>query len=202
MNKINFEQEMQKIIELASNGQVKPTLLLHACCAPCASAVVERLKEFFDITLFFYNPNMDSESEYLLRANELIKLANHFGVNYIIEDYQQQDFINAVKGLEAQPEGGLRCTECFSLRLLKTAKVAKQNGFNYFATTLTVSPLKNATIINQIGLEIKEQEGVEYLVSDFKKKNGYIRSIELSKELNLYRQSYCGCAYSKPKLGL
>lgn len=197
MNKINFDQEMQKLIETVSGLDQKPKLLMHACCAPCASAVVERLKDVFNITLYFYNPNLDSEKEYALRANELKRLANHFDVNYIIEDYCKEDFLQGVKGLELQPEGGLRCKECFSLRLLTTAKKAKQDGYEYFGTTLTISPLKNATLLNEIGLMLSESQGVKYLVSDFKKKNGYIRSIELSKKLSLYRQNYCGCAFSK-----
>ncbi len=197
MNKLNYEREMQKIILEVSNLSVKPKLLLHACCAPCASAVVERLKEFFDITLYFYNPNMDGKEEYSLRAGEIERLAKHFGVKSIIEEYRSSEYLQAVRGLEQCPEGGNRCEKCFKLRLSKTASVAIDGGYEYFATTLTISPLKNADKLNEIGLDLEKTKGVNYLISDFKKKNGYIRSIELSRELNLYRQNYCGCAFSK-----
>ncbi len=198
MNKVNYDLEMQKQIAKLSSLEKKPRLLLHACCAPCASSVVERLKNFFDITLYFYNPNMDSKEEYSARAKEIEKLARYFGIEYIIEEYNCKEFLDQVTGLENEKEGGARCAKCFNLRLKKTAELAKANMCAYFATTLTVSPLKNCSLINQIGLAIESQES-KYLVSDFKKKNGYIRSIELSKELELYRQNYCGCAYSKPE---
>ena len=194
---VNFDREMEKIISQLKENRIKPKLLLHACCAPCASSCVERLKEFFEITLYFYNPNMDSEKEYFLRAEEIKKLAERFSVDYIIEEYEQDVFYSAVTGLEQEKEGGARCDKCFNLRLTKTAKKAKQLKADYFATTLTVSPLKNANLINKIGVYIGKEQGVEYLLSDFKKKNGYIRSIEISKELNLYRQNYCGCKFSK-----
>ncbi len=197
MNKTNFELEMQKIMaNIAGEGQ-KPKLLLHACCAPCASSVVERLKDGFEVALYFYNPNMDSLVEYEQRAEEIVKLSRFFGINYILEEYNSKDFFSVTKGLEGEKEGGARCESCFGLRLGKTADYARQNAFDFFATTLTVSPLKNAEIMNRIGLELESENGVKYLPSDFKKKNGYIRSIELSKELNMYRQNYCGCVYSK-----
>ncbi len=197
MNKVNYELEMQKLLAELKNKGERPKLLLHACCAPCASSSVERIKEYFDLTLYFYNPNMDSQSEYLLRAKEIERLADFFKVDYIIERYNKSEFLSAVCGLESEKEGGARCVKCFELRLGKTADFAKQNGFDYFATTLTLSPLKNAELLNKIGLRLGEERGVKYLVSDFKKKNGYIRSIELSKQLSLYRQSYCGCEFSK-----
>ncbi len=200
MNQINYEREMQKTIENLSRLDNRPKLLLHACCAPCASSVIERLKEFFDITLFFYNPNMDSKQEYFLRAEELKRLAEYFGIKYYIADYVSGEFLDAVKGLEREIEGGARCVRCFELRLNKTAEHTKNNGFDFFATTLTVSPLKNADNLNKIGQFVGEKAGVKYLPSDFKKKNGYIRSIELSKELNLYRQNYCGCIFSKTQI--
>ncbi len=196
INDRNYEREMQKIIDQISGLTKKPKLLLHACCAPCASACVVRLKDFFDITLFFYNPNMDSQEEYRLRAEEVVRLSEHFGIGFIIEEYNSKQFYSKVLGLEKEKEGGARCERCFELRLEKTADYAKDNGYDYFATTLTISPLKNAKLINQIGLRLGG-ESASYLVSDFKKKNGYIRSIQLSKELNLYRQNYCGCVFSK-----
>ena len=194
---LNFDREMENVISQIKEKGVKPNLLLHACCAPCASSCVERLKEHFEITLYFYNPNMDSQNEYFLRAEEIKKLAERFSVDYIIEEYEQDVFYSAVTGLEQEKEGGRRCDKCFELRLMQTAKKAKEINAEYFATTLTVSPLKNANLINKIGVDINKEQGVEYLVSDFKKKNGYIRSIEISKELNLYRQNYCGCKFSK-----
>ncbi len=197
MNQINFELEMQKTLQKIKELGLKPKLLLHACCAPCASSVVERLKEFFELTLYFYNSNMDSKEEFLLRAKEVIKLAEHFSVEYIIEDYDNLSFLEQTKGFENESEGGARCVKCFNLRLEKTAKVAKAKEYEYFASTLTVSPLKNARLINGIGQKIAGAQAVKYLPSDFKKKNGYIRSIELSRELDLYRQNYCGCVFSK-----
>ncbi len=197
MNKLNYEREMQKIIAENCLGGNKSRLLLHACCAPCASSVVERLKDCFDLTLYFYNPNMDARSEYEARGKEIEKLAKAFGIKYIIEEYNANEFLEIASGLEKEREGGARCVKCFNLRLEKSAKKAKVDGYDFFATTLTVSPLKNAELLNKIGEKIAEQTGVKYLVSDFKKKNGYIRSIELSKELNLYRQNYCGCKFSK-----
>ena len=193
----NYNRIMEKTIaEYQAKGQ-KPRLLLHACCAPCASSVIERIKDHFDLTLYFYNPNMDGLEEYSLRANELVRLAERFFLECIIEDYNPSEFYDIAKGLEQQIEGGSRCTECYKLRLNKTAKNAKILGFDLFATTLTVSPLKDATRLNQLGKQLEEQVGVKYLASDFKKKGGYQRSVELSKELDFYRQNYCGCEFSK-----
>ena len=193
----NYNRIMEKTIaEYQAKGQ-KPRLLLHACCAPCASSVIERIKDHFDLTLYFYNPNMDGLEEYSLRANELVRLAERFSVECIIEDYNPSEFYDIAKGLEQQIEGGSRCTECYKLRLDKTAKKAKILGFDLFATTLTVSPLKDATRLNQLGKQLEVEVGVKYLASDFKKKGGYQRSVELSKEFNLYRQNYCGCEFSK-----
>lgn len=197
MNQRNFEKEFQTIVDgLVQNNQ-KKKLLLHACCAPCATACLERVKDCFDVTVYFYNPNMDTLSEFELRKNELIKLCESLGVKCVIEDYQNQEFLSAVVGFENYPEGGKRCEKCFDLRLNKTAELAKSNGFEYFATTLTVSPLKNAPLINAVGERLGKQFGIEYLVTDFKKKGGYQRSIELSKQYGLYRQNYCGCKFSK-----
>ena len=197
MNQVNFNKEMEKIISPIKQNGERPKLLLHACCAPCASACIERIKEFFDIIVYFCNPNMDTEKEYELRAEELKRLCVYFGVECVVEDYDKNAFYNAVQGFEKEREGGSRCAICFDLRLNKTAEKTKELGAEYFATTLTLSPLKNAKLLNEIGLKKADEFGVKYLVSDFKKKNGYIRSIELSKELSLYRQNYCGCEFSK-----
>ena len=187
---------MEKIISLLKNSNKKPTLLLHACCAPCASACVERLKDYFDVTVYFYNPNIDSEEEYLLRASELERLCDYFRVPLIVEPFCHQEFLSIANGLENLREGGKRCLNCFDLRLKKTAQKAK-NSYDYFTTTLTISPLKNAEALNYIGERIAKEQGIKFLPSDFKKKNGYVRSIELSKMLDLYRQNYCGCEFSK-----
>ena len=197
MRVINYDKEMVKLISVLEKERTKPTLLLHACCAPCASYCIESLKDAFDLTVFFYNPNMDSQKEYNLRSEELRRFCEKVGVKYLIEDYIPQEFYSVAKGLENEFEGGSRCKKCFRLRLNKTATYAREKGFNYFATTLTVSPLKSAKNLNEIGFELEKEIGVNYLGTDFKKRNGYIRSIELSKEHNLYRQNYCGCVYSK-----
>lgn len=197
MNIINYDKKMTEIIAENKKLSRKPTLLLHACCAPCSTSVIERLKEDFSITIFFYNPNMDTEEEYTLRLNEQRKLCDYHKIPLIELGYNKQDFSSSIIGKEKEKEGGARCFICYKIRLDKTASIAKEKGFEYFATTLTVSPLKNAEKLNQIGSEIESEIGVKYLPSDFKKKNGYIRSIELSKEFNLYRQNYCGCEFSK-----
>lgn len=197
MNKINYDKEQRKII--SGLGENKPKLLLHACCAPCSSACLERLKDNFKITVFFYNPNIESE-EYLKRKNELIRLINETGwADYIDCEHDTASFYSAVKGLEKCAEGGKRCEKCFTLRLTRTAKAAKDGGYDYFSTTLTISPLKDEQLINAIGLNLEKEFSVKWLPSDFKKQNGYLRSIALSKEHNLYRQNYCGCIYSMPK---
>ena len=196
MNKVNFDRLMQEQI---SKLNKKEKLLLHSCCAPCSTACIERLKPYFDITVYYYNPNLDTIEEYEHRSSEQQKYCKSVGVECIVEDFLQDEYLNAVKGLEDQPEGASRCVKCFELRLGKTAVVAKERGFNYFATTLTVSPLKNATLINGIGLDLGQKIGVNYLYTDFKKQGGYLRSIELSKQNELYRQNYCGCKFSKGK---
>lgn len=190
---------MEEIISKLDKSGVKKSLLLHSCCAPCSSSCIERLKDYFNLTIYFYNPNLDSEEEYLLRLKEQVRLCELLDIDYLLEDYNNSDFISVAKGYESYFEGGARCERCFNLRLNKTAEKAKEKGFDYFATTLTVSPLKNAQKINQIGLEIEKKVGVNFLPTDFKKKGGYSRSIELSKEYNLYRQNYCGCVYSKER---
>jgi predicted adenine nucleotide alpha hydrolase (AANH) superfamily ATPase len=187
-----------KIAEIKAKGE-KSRLLLHACCAPCSSYVLEYLRGYFDITLYFYNPNISPKEEYVFRQAELIRLVGEMGlpITVVSEKYSPEEFFEVSKGLEKEPEGGERCFKCYRLRLLKTAEYAKKNGFQFFTTTLSISPYKNAEKLNEIGKEISEKVGVNYLYSDFKKKNGYKRSIELSKEYNLYRQDYCGCIFSK-----
>ena len=192
-----LDEELAKIT--ASN--IRPRLLLHACCAPCSSYTLEYLTKYFDITLFFYNPNIAPEEEYDFRAAELSRFLSAHpacgGVKLSVAAYDSAPFFAMAKGLEDVPEGGERCMKCYRLRLAETAKAAKEGGFDYFCTTLSISPYKNALALNTIGGELAEECGVKYLYSDFKKKGGYARSIELSKEYDLYRQDYCGCIYSK-----
>ena len=197
MNNQNYDAEMQKIITFNAKLGVKPKLLMHSCCAPCSTACIEKVKDFFDLTVYFYNPNMDSEEEYLTRLAEQERLCAEWGINLIKEQFCSQDFYAEVEGFESYPEGGARCVKCFNLRLEKTAKKAKELGFDYFTTTLTVSPLKNAVALNEVGQKLAENIGVKWLPTDFKKRGGYQRSVEHSKELSLYRQNYCGCIYSK-----
>ena len=197
--KPNFSLMLEKTIK-ELDGK-RPRLLLHACCAPCSSYVLEYLSEFFDITLFFYNPNISPKEEYDFRAEELRKLVSLMGldgkVSIICEEYDPAPFDNIAKGKEELAEGGTRCADCYRLRLSKAAQVAAEGGFDYVTTTLSISPYKNALWLNTIGAEEAEKHGVKYLFSDFKKKNGYKRSCELSEKYYLYRQSYCGCIYSK-----
>ena len=199
MNKLNFDREMQKIISENKKAGKIPKLLLHACCAPCASACIERLIEHFDLTIYFYNPNIDGEREYHKRAAEIERLTEFFNVKLIEEPFGAGEYYSAVKGLEEEPEGGRRCEKCFYLRLKKTAEKAKAEEFDYFSTTLTISPLKNAELINQLGNKTGEECNVKFLPSDFKKQGGFLRSVSLSRELSLYRQNYCGCAFSRGK---
>ena len=200
MNKTNYQKELDRIIESISPDE-KPRLLLHACCAPCSSYVLEYLSEFFDITLFYYNPNISPEGEFEKRYNELKRLISEMPlkseVKLVKGDYNYDDFLSATQGFENCREGGERCFKCYRLRLEETARIAKEGGFNFFCTTLSISPLKNSAKINEIGLDLEKQYGVKWLPSDFKKKEGYKRSIELSKEYNLYRQNFCGCVFSK-----
>ena len=195
MNAIDYNAQMQKIIG-GLKGQ-KPRLLLHACCAPCSTACLERLKDFFEITVLFYNPNIE-DGEYLKRKREMIDFLSRTGWAEICDcEHGEGDYSAAVKGLEKCAEGGERCTVCFKLRLERTAKEAAERNFAFFATTLTLSPLKDAKRINEIGFALAEKYGVSWLPSDFKKKNGYLRSLQLSKEYSLYRQNYCGCVFSR-----
>lgn len=191
---INYNEEMKKII---SNLDDHNKLLLHSCCGPCSSSVIERLRDYFDITVIYYNPNIEPKEEYEKRKSEQLRLLNELGIKFMDIDYLNNEYHEKVKGYENEPENGLRCPLCFELRLDKTASKAKENNFDYFGTTLTVSPHKNSKIINEIGLKLEETHGVKFLLSDFKKEDGYKRSIELSKKYDLYRQDYCGCLYSK-----
>lgn len=196
----NYQKELDKIIEeLERTGEV-PRLLLHACCAPCSSYCLEYLSQYFDITVFCYNPNIYPEEEYGYRVSEIKRLIVESEYKHPVKvleaSFEPSEFYTAVKGYEKEREGGGRCFICYELRLEETAKKAKELGFDCFTTTLTISPLKNAEKINEIGERLAEKYSVKHLPSDFKKKNGYKRSIELSGEHNLYRQNYCGCVYS------
>lgn len=191
---INYNEEMKKII---SNLDDHNKLLLHSCCGPCSSSVIERLRDYFDITVIYYNPNIEPKEEYEKRKSEQLRLLNELGIKFMDIDYLNNEYHKKIKGYENEPENGLRCPLCFELRLDKTASKAKENNFDYFGTTLTVSPHKNSKIINEIGLKLEEKYGVKFLLSDFKKEDGYKRSIELSRKYDLYRQDYCGCLYSK-----
>ncbi len=198
MNKINYDLLMQDTIKTL---EYKPKLLLHCCCAPCASTCIERLTKHFDITLYFYNPNIDTLEEYQKRAEELKRFASSFPhdntLDVIICDYNKEEFYKNIKGLENQPERGLRCQKCYRLRLENTLLYAKNNSFDYFATTLTLSPLKSAVALNTIGEELSLNPQPKWLYTDFKKREGYKNSINLSNTYNLYRQNFCGCEFSK-----
>lgn len=197
----NYSKYTENVIEKNSKQGIKPQLLLHVCCAPCSSYVLEYLNEHFEITAFFYNPNISSSEEFNHRAEELNRFVHEFPLTNIpkvyVEPYNHQEFTEVIKGKEDLKEGGARCFDCYKLRLVKTAEYAKEHGFDMFTTTLSISPHKRADWLNEIGHELSEEYGIEYLYSDFKKKNGFKRSTELSKEYNLYRQSFCGCEFSK-----
>lgn len=197
----NYQKELDKLIEKNRQEGITPSLLLHACCAPCSSYCLEYLSEYFKITVFYYNPNIYPESEYAHRVAEekrlIASLPVRNKIDFIEGNFDPSEFYDAVTGLEAVKEGGERCFRCYELRLRQTARLAKERGFDYFTTTLTISPLKNAAKINEIGEKLAEEYGVLHLPSDFKKKEGYKRSIELSKQFSLYRQNYCGCVFSR-----
>lgn len=199
MQKVNYGRILdEKLAQLKASGE-KPALLLHACCAPCSSHTLLFLCDYFRITLYFFNPNIAPESEYIYRKEELIRLVKELGfdVEIISEDYDSSPFYELAKGLEDLPERGERCRKCIGYRLRKTAETAKKLGCDYFTTTLTISPHKDCEFINQYGGQLAEEMGIAYLFSDFKKHDGYKHSIQLSKEYNLYRQDYCGCVYSR-----
>lgn len=214
----NFSKELDEILDqlVKSGTKEEKRLLLHSCCAPCSSYVLEYLREFFEITVFYYNPNISEEVEYRKRAEEQKKLIAKYNsqvdlgtfenmysskrahkIEIIEGEYESECFYSEVKGLEDCPEGGERCFKCYELRLRKTAELAVAGKYDYFTTTLSISPLKNAQKLNEIGEKVGAEYGISYLPSDFKKKNGYKRSVELSKQFDLYRQDYCGCVYSK-----
>ena len=194
MNAVNYDKRMQEELRGAQDKR----LLLHSCCAPCSSHCLSELSPQIGVTVFYYNPNLDCAEEYEKRKREQIRFLRETGLADFLDcDYAPEDYISAVRGLEEEKEGGARCAVCFRLRLERTAREAKLRGFDYFATTLTVSPLKNAKLINTIGFAVAEEVGVPYLPSDFKKRGGYLHSVRLSEEYGLYRQDYCGCAFSK-----
>lgn len=197
----NYAKELERLIQkLQQEGKV-PRLLLHACCAPCSSAVLEYLSQYFAITLLYYNPNIAPLEEYQKREAELRRLVSQMKFTHPVAllpcQYDGQAFVQAARGLEGEPEGGKRCEACFRLRLRYAAQEAARLRFDYYTTTLSISPMKNALLLNQLGEEIGREFGVAHLPSDFKKKDGYKRSVQLSKEYDLYRQDYCGCAFSK-----
>lgn len=196
MQRTNYDRAMEDVI---SGLTFRPRLLLHVCCAPCSSAVLERLHPHFAVTVYFDNPNMDTKEEFDRRASEARRFVSETGLaeDVAVIPYAPDNYAQAIRGLEYEKEGGARCAACFRLRLFDAARYAKENGFDFFTTTLTISPLKNAALLNKIGQEAAEAFGARFLPGDFKKKEGYKRSIELSKAHGLYRQDYCGCVYSK-----
>lgn len=207
MNKVNYQKELEKII---TSLQEPKKVFLHSCCAPCSSYCMEYLRQNFDVTVFYYNPNIMNEEEYRKRVKEQQRLIDVYNrleqteegillrkIDFVEGRYDVENYLVTIKGLEDAPEGGSRCGRCFELRLRETARVARELNMDYFTTTLTISPLKNAQLLNEIGNRIGEEVGIAFLPSDFKKNNGYLRSIELSKEYDLYRQNYCGCDFSK-----
>ena len=197
----NYQKELDRIIQ--KRGQKTPRVLLHSCCGPCSSAVLEYITQYFDVTLLWYNPNLYPKEEFDRRFKTQVELIEKMGladkVDILAEPWKSEDYYRRVKGLENEPEGGKRCAECFRLRLLETARLAKHYGYDYFCTTLTLSRHKDAVLINTIGEEIANAVGVSWLPSDFKKRNGENRSIELSEQYGLYRQLYCGCEFSLHK---
>ena len=200
MNKINYQKELDKLIaKFTEEGRV-PSLLLHSCCAPCSSYCIEYLSQYFHVTVFYYNPNIYPDDEYYHRVKEQQRFINEFPTKYPVDfiegDYDKSSFYDIAKGLEKEPEKGMRCHKCYDLRLRRTATVAKEKMFDFFSTTLTISPMKDSQVLNEIGEAIGKELGVNWLYSDFKKKEGYKRSTEISKEYDMYRQDYCGCVYS------
>lgn len=204
MNRTNYQKQLEEVLKRMKEEGERKRLLLHACCAPCSSYCLEYLREAFALTVFFYNPNLTEQEEYRRRVEEekrLIALMNGQEGSSQIEilegRYEPERFLEAAKGLETCKEGGERCVRCFALRLGETARVAAEDGFDFFTTSLTISPLKNSALLNRIGAQEGERYGVRFLPSDFKKNNGYLRSTQLSRLYDLYRQNYCGCIYSK-----
>ena len=200
VQKVNYQKELERLLKELGAAERVPTLLIHSCCAPCSSYVLEYLSQYFEITVFYYNPNIYPESEYtkrILEQQNLIRdMKFKYPVSFLAGRYGKEKFYAMAQGMEDLKEGGARCMKCYELRLAEAARQAAAGGFDYFTTTLSISPMKNAQKLNEIGVRLGNEYGVEYLVSDFKKKNGYKRSIELSKEYGLYRQDYCGCEFS------
>lgn len=201
MNKKNYQKIMEDLIHENCTGERAPSLLLHSCCAPCSSYCIACLAEHFHVTVFYYNPNIYPPEEYHMRAAEQERFIGEFSTKYPVRfvegAYDTDRFYEMARGMENLPEGGERCFACYRMRLFETAEYAKTYGFDFFTTTLSISPLKNAEKLNQIGEQLQETSGVRYLFSDFKKKEGYKKSTEISKEYHMYRQYYCGCVYSK-----
>ena len=200
MNKINYQKELDKVIEVLQRQGRVPRLLLHSCCAPCSSYVLEYLSRYFEITVFYYNPNIYPPEEFGKRVEEqkrlIAQLPAEHPISFLDGPYEPERFYEMARGLEQVPEGGERCFKCYRLRLTETAEMASAGKYDYFTTTLSISPLKNAEKLNEIGGQLAKDYGVDYLYSDFKKRNGYKRSTELSREYGLYRQDYCGCVFS------
>lgn len=201
MEKINYQN---KLLDLVADFKVKPSLLLHSCCGPCSTEVIDFLKDYFIITVYYYNPNIEPTEEYEKRKSEQLRFIREYNekyptnkINFLDCDYNNNEFKEIAQGLELEPEGGARCKKCYYLRMFKTAQMALENNIEYFGTTLTISPYKPSNIINQIGEKIESITNVKYIYGDFKKKDGYKRSIKYSIEYNLYRQDYCGCLYGK-----
>lgn len=201
--KQNYQKVLENTLKEITEKNRRPSLLLHACCAPCSSYVMEYLSEYFDITVLYYNPNISPYEEYQKRSDELSRLVREMeklkNVRVVISPYEPESFEEIAKGREDLKEGGARCFECYKLRLDYSAKYAKEHSFDFFTTTLSISPHKNALVLNEIGATLSDKYGVPYLFSDFKKRGGYKRSCELSEQFGLYRQNYCGCVYSKIK---
>ena len=200
VQKVNYQKELDSLLKQLESEQRVPSLLIHSCCAPCSSYVLEYLSQYFEITLFYYNPNIYPESEYTKRILEQQKLIQDMKfrhpVSFVAGKYEKERFHAMAEGMENLKEGGARCMKCYELRLSEAARQAAAGGFDFFTTTLSISPMKNAQKLNEIGIRVGKEYGVGYLVSDFKKKNGYKGSIALSKEYGLYRQDYCGCEFS------
>ena len=194
MNAVNYDERMREILQRNAGKK----LLLHSCCAPCSSYCLQEVAPYLKTTVLYYNPNLDSIEEYARRKAEQVRFLSETHLADILDcDYSPEDFEKIARGYEGEKEGGARCERCFRLRLARTAKEAKAHGYDFFGTTLTVSPLKNAALINESGYALEEEHGVFYLPSDFKKRGGYLKSVENSKQYGLYRQNYCGCVYSK-----
>ena len=205
MNQPNFQRMLEKELSEIARGDKVPTLLLHSCCAPCSSYVLEYLSDFFSITVFYYNPNIYPQEEYWMRVREQQEFIRRFParhpISFVEGAYDTERFYEMAKGMEQEKEGGERCFACYELRLREAGELARAQGFDYFTTTLSISPLKNAGKLNEIGAALSAELGVRYLYADFKKKNGYKRSIELSREYGMYRQNYCGCVFSYHERG-